>query len=358
VFVAITAVAAQVWENPRVVSGVAGGLLGISFAVRAVGDIGSGSLSWLSPMGWAQKARPYAGERWWPLALCAVVAGLLMVAAAVLAEQRDFGMGMVAPKPGPARAASGLDSVFGLAVRLHRGAAFWWGISALALGLVYGSLANSIDDFVSDNDSLKDVLAGNGHASLTDSYLATSLLIVALLAAGPGLQIALRLRTEEAGLRAEAILATPTSRRAWLGSHLTAALAGSAFTLVLGGLGLGAAYAVTGGGAKQILRMGAASLAYLPAVWLVTAVAVVLFGAAPRWAPGAWVGLAACFVIAMFGPLLDPPSWVLDVSPFQHIPRLPADSLRVGPLAVVGAVALVLSLAGIARFRARDVVTS
>ena len=50
-------------------------MLGASFAIRAAGDIGDGTLSWFSPMGWAQKARPYAGERWWPLLLCLAARG-------------------------------------------------------------------------------------------------------------------------------------------------------------------------------------------------------------------------------------------------------------------------------------------
>ena len=66
-FAGVALVAAQVTENTRVVYGIAGALLGASFVVRAVGDIGGGTLSWLSPIGVAQKARPYAGEQLLPL---------------------------------------------------------------------------------------------------------------------------------------------------------------------------------------------------------------------------------------------------------------------------------------------------
>ena len=51
-------------------------------------------------MGWAQKARPYAGERWWPLLLCLLLAAGLTWLAAALAAHRDFGAGMVAAAPG------------------------------------------------------------------------------------------------------------------------------------------------------------------------------------------------------------------------------------------------------------------
>ncbi|MGZ7023578.1 MAG: ABC transporter permease, partial [Ilumatobacteraceae bacterium] len=101
VFTCIALVAAQVSENTRVVYGIAGAVLGAAYVLRAVGDIGDGTISWLSPIGWAQKTRPFAGERWWPfLPMIAAVASLLVVAAA-FAARRDLGAGLVAPRPGP-----------------------------------------------------------------------------------------------------------------------------------------------------------------------------------------------------------------------------------------------------------------
>jgi ABC-2 type transport system permease protein len=69
-FTGVAPVTAQVSENTRVVCGFSGALLGLAYVMRIVGDIGDGTLSWFSPIGLAQKARPYAGERWWPLLPC------------------------------------------------------------------------------------------------------------------------------------------------------------------------------------------------------------------------------------------------------------------------------------------------
>jgi ABC-2 type transport system permease protein len=283
--------------------------------------------------------------------------GLIWLAA-LLASRRDFGTGMVAPKPGPARAAPWLASPLGLAVRLHRGVVIWWAVGVVALGIVYGSLTASIGDFIADNPTMEDLLAALGRANLTDSYLATSVAILALTAAGPALQILARLRGEESDLRVEPLLATPVSRSAWVASHFVVALAGSALILGLAGAGVGAAYAVTGGGVRQIPRLFLAALVYVPAVWLLAALAVALFGVVPRWTAGAWVALSLCFTIAMFGALLDLPAWALDLSPFQHIPGLPAESVRVFPLAAVTAIAAGLTAVGLFAFRSRDVVTA
>ena len=61
-FAGVAMVAAQVSENTRVVYGIAGAVLGAAFVLRAVGDIGDGTVSWFSPIGWAQKARPFAAS--------------------------------------------------------------------------------------------------------------------------------------------------------------------------------------------------------------------------------------------------------------------------------------------------------
>jgi ABC-2 type transport system permease protein len=353
-FIGVTAVAAQLSENPRVTSGAAGAVLGAAFALRAVGDVGDGTASWLSPMGWAQKARPYAGERWWPLLPCVLLAAGLTWLATALAVRRDFGAGMVATTAGPARAASWLGSPWGLAARLHRGAVLWWSGSALALGLVYGSLAEAIDEFIGHNEALRDTLAAAGSGSLTDSYLSTSLLTMSLIAAGPAIQIVLRLRTEEAGQRAEPVLAAGTSRDVWVTGYLVAALMGGALTVAAGGLGMGIAYAAVGGGAQQVIRLPGAAIVYVPAVWLLASVSLALFGLLPRWTVAAWLALVGCLVEGLFGTLLDLPPWVRDLSPFEHVPNVPADPVTLVPLGLLGLVAGALVIAGMAGFRGRD----
>jgi ABC-2 type transport system permease protein len=101
---ALTAVAAQVFENPRAVYGAVGLALGASFVLRAAGDVGNGALSWLSPIGWGQRTFPYTGERWWPLLLPLGAAIVLTAVAVALLDRRDFGAGLLPSRPGRATA--------------------------------------------------------------------------------------------------------------------------------------------------------------------------------------------------------------------------------------------------------------
>src|SRR5690606_40717531 len=108
--------------------------------LRAAGDVGDGTLSWASPIGWAQKARPYAGDRWWPLLLLAALAAATLALAVFLTGRRDVGGGLVPPGPGPAHASPALGRPLGLATRLQRGSVIWWSVGVAALGTAYGAV--------------------------------------------------------------------------------------------------------------------------------------------------------------------------------------------------------------------------
>ena len=66
VFAGVAAVTVQLTEYARPANGIAFAVLGVAFLLRAIGDTASGLswLSWLSPIGWAERFRPFAGERW------------------------------------------------------------------------------------------------------------------------------------------------------------------------------------------------------------------------------------------------------------------------------------------------------
>lgn len=354
-FAGVAALTAQVTENTRIAYGLAGAFLGLAFTLRAAGDVGDGSLSWLSPIGWAQKARPYAGDRWWPLVLLAALAVATLVVAVIVAGRRDVGGGLVPPGPGPAHASAALGRPLGLATRLQRGSLLWWSVGVVVLGAVYGSVGDDLEDFIGDNESLADIFTGAGVGSVTDAFFATTLLIVALLAAGFAVQSTLRLRSEESTLHAEPVLATPVSRARWMASHLAIAFAGSAAVVVTGSLSVGLTYAAVGGDLGEVPRLAAASLAHLPAVWVLVGLATALFGLAPRAVAVAWAVLAACFVVGFLGAVLDLPGWVVDLSPFEHTPPVPGGRLDLTPLVALLALAVALTAAGIRGFRHRDV---
>jgi ABC-2 type transport system permease protein len=352
---ACTLAAAQVSENTRVVYGIGGVVLGASFVLRAIGDIGDGTISWLSPIGWAQKTRPFADERWWPFLVVVGATGLMAWLAVILSRRRDLGAGLVPTRAGRARAGPSLRSSLGLAARLQRGSLIGWSAGLAMLAVAYGSITDSINDFVEDNETLTDIIAAQGQGTLVEQYLAMSFRILALIAAAFAIQAALRIRSEETSGQAEQVLATPVSRARWAIGHLAVAFGGTLVVLLLVGAAFGVSDAAVTGATSAIWRSIVGSLLFAPAVWVLVGLSAAIVGLAPRATIVPWGVLAGCFVIGMFGQLLDLPPSIQDLSPFQHVPPYPATELRVLPLLALTALAAGLTALGLAGLRHRDI---
>ena len=352
-FAGVTAVTAQVTEHNRTALGTAGAALGAAYVIRAIGDIGGGTLSWLSPMGWAMGSRPFAGERPWTLLLLAAATVALVGVAFALLGIRDLGGALVPPRPGPATASSALRRPLGLATRLQRGSVIGWAAGLLLTGVSYGSVANDIGDLIGNNDAVEDIIA-QAAGSLTDSFFNTSLLMMALITGGFAVSSVLRLRSEETAGRAEVLLATAVSRPRWAGSHLTVAIVGSAAIMVVAGLGMGVTYAIIASDAGQIGRLAGAAAAFVPPLWVVVGLTFAVYGLVPRAVAAAWAALGLFVVIGFFGQLFGLPGWLMDVSPFQHVPRMPVEGFSLGSTAALVAVAAALLAVGLTGFRHRD----
>jgi ABC-2 type transport system permease protein len=353
-FGGVALVSAQLTTTVRAAYGLTGTMIGLAYALRAVGDVSVSALSWLSPIGWYQAMHPFSGLRWWPasLLLAGAVAGV--GAAYAVFDRRDFGSGVVAARPGPARAGRSLGTALGLAWRLQRAAVLAWAAGVLVGGLGFGTMGDDVGDLVGDSKTARDVVL-QGSADLVDGLYSTVMLMLALLAAGFAISSALRPRGEEESGRVEAVLATASPRSMWLAGHVAVTVAGSAVVLGAAGLGLGTSYALVTGDGSAVLRMTAQVLSFLPGVLVLSGVARVLHGALPRAASLAWLALLLAAVVLLFGELLRLPQWVQDLSPFEHLAMVPVEAFRARSFVAVAAVAAALSVAGQIAFHRRDV---
>jgi ABC-2 type transport system permease protein len=68
-----------------------------------------------------------------------------------------------------------------------------------------------------------------------------------------------------------------------------------------------------------------------------------------------WSVLAACVLLEEFGRPLQLSKRVLDLSPFAHVPKLPADDVLAAPLVWLVLISAVLVAAGLLGLRRRDV---
>ncbi|HSM02320.1 MAG TPA: ABC transporter permease [Acidimicrobiia bacterium] len=359
VFAGVGALAAQLTANAGAARGIALSALGLAYVTRAAGD--AGDAGWLlvtSPFAWAQRLRPYAGEQWW-IALPLLALALALVWSAVaLSARRDVGSGVLEQRPGPAVASPRLGSPFGLAWRIHRGLLFGWAAGFAVLGAVYGSVAEGVGDLLRDNPELRDIFErmGGVEAQIIDLYLAAVMGVLGLIGAAYAIQAALRPRVEEESQRAEPVLATAVERVRWMGGHLVFAFAGPIVVLGTAGAAIGLTYgAASGDVGGQVARNLAAALVQVPAVWVLVAIGLAMFGLAPLMNSSVWGIYGAVIFVSLLGAILDLGQWFLDLSPFTHVPGLPAAGFEWLPVLALTGVAAALTTVGVIGFRDRDV---
>jgi ABC-2 type transport system permease protein len=361
-FAALAAIAAQVSSSARGARGIAITVLAVTFFFRGVGDSGGShglsSLTWLSPIGWAEEMRPFAAERWWVLALpaAATVAGI--AAAYALAAHRDQGAGLVQPRPGSPTAGPLLAGPFGLDWRLMRGSIAGWAAGFLAGGLAIGVVAKGIGQLIGQSGAIDRALQKiAGQPALVDAYLAACMSLLALIASAYAVSAVLRLRSEESDGRAEPLLAAPVNRLRWAGSHLLLVALATTGMLVITGVGMALGYGIASSTlSTQLPRLIEAGLGQIPGVLLVAAIAFLFTGVLPRWSMGAgWAAVGICGIVGVLGPAFNLPQGVLDISPFTHAPKLPGGVVGAAPLLWLSAITVALTVAGLAGLRRRDI---
>jgi ABC-2 type transport system permease protein len=359
VFSAVAAVAAQITRGARAAVGITAAALGAAYLLRAVGDAagdgGVGWLSWLSPIGLAQQVRAFAGERWWVFAVLVAVAIALTGCAYALAARRDLGAGLIADRPGPSAAAPGLRSPLALAWRLQRGALLAWMAAFAVIGLVLGNLAANVGGLLDSPQARELITLIGGEKGITAAFLAAELGIMGVIVSIYGVQAATRLRSEETGQRAEPVLATAVSRTSWACSHLAVALFGTLALLLTAGLAAGIGDALQLGDTGRLWSVVAGALVQFPAAAILIGIVIAAFGLFPRATGAGWAALIAFALLGEVGPLLKLDQWVMDLSPFAHVPKLPGGEVAVASLLWLTAIAAGLIAIGLAGFRRRDI---
>jgi ABC-2 type transport system permease protein len=366
-FAGIAAVAAQIASTQRAANGMVGAAIGIAFLLRAVGDLFgevaaseveliSAWPSWLSPIGWGQQVRAFHQDNVEVLGLFVGLVVVLVAVAFVLTEHRDVGLGMRPVPPGPA-ATDRLSSPLALAWRLQRGVLLAWAVGIATMAFAFGSIGDTADELLTENEQLQEMMAALApDGGLGEAFFAFMMAFVGLGAAGYTVQTLLRARNEETAGRLEPLLATPVARVRWLGGHVLVAALGTVAIFVLAGLTAAIGYGIVSGEFLDgLASLGAAAMVQLPAALALGGFVVAVVGLAPRWAIAlGWGALVVSLVLGQFGALFDLPQAVLNLSPFTHVPLVPAEDVRWLPVATLTGVAVLLTALGAVTFRRRD----
>ena len=91
-----------------------------------------------------------------------------------------------------------------------------WAVGALVAGAAFGSIAGNIGSLLGSGTGLRSAVARlGGQSGLTDAYLAATMGIMGLAAAGYAISVVLRLRSDETAGRADPVLAAAVGRMRW-----------------------------------------------------------------------------------------------------------------------------------------------
>lgn len=329
------------------------------FVLRILGwDNGGNSwISWLSPFGWVHYIRPFAGNDLWVFGIFLIFILGLTVTAYWLSSMRDVGAGVIAQRPGPARASKNLQSSFALAWRLHRGLLLFWILIFALMGMILGFTAQTVTDIIAANPQFMNlILQLGGNAGPADSYFAMVLAFLGELFAVYAILATLKLRSQESKKYSEFVLANSVSRSKWAASNLFFAVLGPAMVVIIFALVCGLVYGLnTGNLSHDLPRILAAAIAYLPAIWVFTGISIVIFGLIPRLTGLSWAALGLIVIIDLLGEFFDVNQWILNISPFTHVPKLFAgDTIGLSIILLLG-VAVMLIVIGLVGFQRRDI---
>lgn len=326
---------AQLADHAASATGLAYALFGISYLARMITDVQHPQSTWWSPLGWIEKLSPYQQPNWTPVGLSLLLTFVVLGCAVFANAHRDLGAGALTTRPGRRTASPLLRGPLSLIWRQQRNIFIGWLLGITLFGVAYGTVFNTIGNILKTNPTMQQVF---GRAMVHDAnhqillnFTSLLAIVMASVAVIPGLQLVLKLHTDETHGWLEALYARPLSRSRLLVSYVSSAL-GLSTVAYIGGL---AGVIVTGNASLDHVQDGISTAefwqtiaAQLPMIWVFLALGVGLVGWVPRIKALSWGYLALGFIAIYMGGLLQLPTWVQRLAPTGWMPRVPVHAVN------------------------------
>jgi ABC-2 type transport system permease protein len=382
VFAAIAALFCQLSASSRGAMGYAFGALAFFYLLRAPGDMNAEMeiLALISPLGLVLRTQAYAGDYWWPVFILLGIALFISAIAYRFNLSRDIDQGIIPARPGRTHGSVLMRSPFGLSFRLLRTSIIVWCIGMFMLGASYASVFEEIDEFIAQNEMYQELILGPAGIELTEGLspedtvafmkaavsasgftiaeLFASMInsIMGMTVTVPVLIFILRAKSEEKEMRTELLLATPVCRIKYLGGFAVISFASAVIIQLMWAMGM----YVTGINVLpdpsdlSLAFMMKSLVAYIPAIWVMIGIAVLLIGLLPKNTGLIWAYFAYTFFFMLFGRLglFD---WAVKLTPSGYVPNLPMDNLNALPLIVLTLIAAALTALGLYFYSKRDI---
>ena len=386
-FAAVAALFSQLSSNSRGASGYSFFVLGLFYFLRAGADMDRDRMDFLayfSPLGLASRTWVYVNNIWWPILIILGMAAIFTALAYWMCSIRDIDQGLIPARPGSATGGWLLKSPLGLNVRLMRASIIVWVIVLFVVGFSYSTVLEDIDSFVAGNEMYRQMLlAPTGLLDQIDiDQMSTADIaaqmnavlnmagfnivqmfanmigfMMAFMSLVPVLLFVLKARAEERAIRAEIIFATPASRTRYLLGFVIISFVSAALMQVAHAVGL---YTIV----PSVLANPAdlplsfllqSALLYVPALWVMSGLAVLLIGLFPKKAGWIWAYYGFSLFAMMYGRMIPEIDWVANLTPFGWVPQLPVDDISWPVIVVMSVIGIGFAAAGMFFYSKRDI---
>ncbi len=357
VFVGVGALASQLAPTRRLAVELSAAVLAIAFVLRVIADTSSGLdwLRWATPLGWAEELRPFVGPRPAVLLLPLLLATVLLVAAARIAAGRDVGDAVLRARDSARPRLRLLSSPTAFALRSERLSLTIWAASLGAFAFIIGVISKSISAAGISKSLERELEKFGGGSTLTPKgYVGfTSIFFVLALSLFACAQVGAA-RHEESEQQLETVLSMPVDRTHWLAGRIVLALAGTVVLALCVGL-FGWIGTTSQGVGLSLSQMLLSGINAVPTAVLFLGLAALAYALAPRASSAVAYGLViVAFLWELFGSLLGAPTWLVDLTPFEHVGLVPATALRPDSAGVMLALGALAGGAAVIAFRRRD----
>lgn len=327
-----------------------------SFLARAVADNEELDwLNWVSPLGWNTLVAPYVADDVGVLlglaGLCVVVAGGLLLAE----HRREYGQALFRLPHRQGTGTRNIRGAFHLSFLRHRATILTWALVIAVLSAFFIALTGSLSEWMDAEDDIgrvfDDIFAGGATKTEFIAYVAKLCGILVTVAA---VQAIVAYRNDELDGLVDIMRATGLRR--WVPFAVSVTMVH--LTLIAGVVGLllggsGGLWTQDNATSEDYRNLIPAVLSQISPSLLLAGIAIALVGLAPRLTHVGWAPVAVAAMLTIFGPILQVPQWLIDLSPFEYVNT--ATDPEWGIHVFLGCLGLLFTLAGMWGARQREI---
>lgn len=328
-------------------------LMGMYF-LRAIGDVMLEELSLAVPLGLILRTENYVNDNLWPIGILLVEVLILLGLTYALAHQRELYGGILQEPKGRKTLSPLVIGVGTFLLKIYKTPLLIWFFVVFSFSTMYASIFGELETYIDSSELMQQMILVNPEFSVTEQFVSLLMVVMALISTIPLLGIVHRILHEEDETYSALVLATPLSRMRYLGSFILQAILFSILLQITTAISFWFIGNMVVDFLPSLQTFITAAFAYLPAMWVMVGISVLLVGSFPtkEWLNYFYLGWAAFAIY--FGRMLDFPKWTAKLTPFGWVSQYPVEELEKLPLIILFILSVVLIGIGMMGYRKRD----